>query len=310
MKIPRCDDVVTLSSRCHVPAAVIHVTSTLANPGDVLAYEKPALGPRMGPGRMPITPHDRNRIGRELALIARMGGESLLCFRSPDCERTVKPDGSPVSAADMASEQVIVSALRTRFPQWPVVSEEGDPAMRPEGSTYFLVDPLDGTRAFLAGRPDFCVLIALIEGGVPIAGAIHQPVGDGNWWSGIDAFRGDPDKDAERLVPRQEGHAEGNIAIVSAEHAGAASRDLCESLQITEIRSENSALKFVRLAEGDADLYPRVGRTMQWDVAAGDALLRCLGGGIRDLEGRSFVYGESALGWANPDFVAYRRLPA
>ncbi|MFY8112584.1 MAG: 3'(2'),5'-bisphosphate nucleotidase CysQ family protein [Rhabdaerophilum sp.] len=259
---------------------------------------------------MPISPHDRDRIGREMAMIARKGGESLLCFRSPDCARTLKPDGSPVSAADMASEQVIVSALRERFPQWPVVSEEGEAAMPAEASTFFLVDPLDGTRAFLAGRPDFCVLIALIERGIPIAGAIHQPVGDGNWWSGIHAFRGDPAEDAEMLVPGPGERSGGAIAIISAEHAGAASRVLCDRMDIAEIRSENSALKFVRLAEGEADLYPRIGRTMQWDVAAGDALLRCLGGGVRDLDGQSLVYGDSRHGWANPDFVAYRRLPA
>ncbi|WP_284177438.1 3'(2'),5'-bisphosphate nucleotidase CysQ [Rhabdaerophilum sp. SD176] len=259
---------------------------------------------------MPISPHDRDRIGREMARIARMGGESLLCYRSPDCARSLKPDGSPVSAADIASEQVIVAALRECFPQWPVISEEGEVDVPPDSSTFFLVDPLDGTRAFLAGRPDFCVLIALIERGIPVAGAIHQPVGEGTWWSGIHAFRGDPSHDAEMLVPDPGQRSGGVIAIVSAEHAGEASRLLCGRMDIAEIRSENSALKFVRLAEGEADLYPRIGRTMQWDVAAGDALLRCLGGGVRGLDGQALAYGRSQLGWANPDFVAYRRLPA
>ena len=260
---------------------------------------------------MKISPHERDQIGRELAEVARLGGESLLCFRNPDCACSLKEDGSPVTAADMASEQTIISALKTRFPQWAVVSEEGEHSLAQATSTFFLVDPLDGTRAFMAGRPDFCVLIALIENGKPVAGAIHQPVNGMTWWAGAHAFRVEPGHDAEMLVPHERARpGDGQIAVVSAEHAGPASRDLCRKWNIIEIRPENSALKFVRLAEGEADLYPRIGRTMQWDVAAGDALLRCLGGGVTNLDGQELVYGETSLGWANPDFVAYRKMPA
>ncbi len=131
---------------------------------------------------MKISPHERDQIGRELARIARIGGESLLCFRTPDCQRSTKDDGSPVTAADMASEQAIVSALTARYPQWAVISEEGEHAVQTGEAPFFLVDPLDGTRAFLAGRSDFCVLIALIEKGKPIASAIHQPVNGLTWW--------------------------------------------------------------------------------------------------------------------------------
>lgn len=260
---------------------------------------------------MKISPHERDQIGRELARIARIGGESLLCFRTPDCQRSTKEDGSPVTAADMASEQAIVSALTARYPQWAVISEEGEHAVQTGEAPFFLVDPLDGTRAFLAGRSDFCVLIALIENGKPIASAIHQPVNGLTWWAGAHAFRGEPGHEAEILVPHATERPDGaQIAVVSAEHAGPASRELCSKWRIGEIRPENSALKFVRLAEGDADIYPRIGRTMQWDVAAGDALLRCIGGGVKDLDGHDLTYGPSSLGWANPDFVAYRRLPA
>lgn len=221
----------------------------------------------------------------------------------------LKPDGSPVTEADMASQQAILEALTQHYPQWPVVSEEDEQARKTGAGPFFLVDPLDGTKAFLAGRADFCVLIALIENGRPIAGAIHQPVGDHTWWSGAHAYRGEPDDQAEILVPTETERAGGLIGIVSAEHAAGASSALCASLRIAQVRTENSALKFVRLAEADADIYPRIGRTMQWDVAAGDALLRCLGGGVQTLDGRELVYGATDHGWANPDFVAYRRLP-
>lgn len=259
---------------------------------------------------MTISPPDRDRIGRDLARFARLAGESLLCHRHPECAHSLKQDGSPVTAADMASQAVIAAALAAEYPQWPAISEESEIQAAPHATPFFLIDPLDGTRAFMAGRDDFCVLIALIENGAPVAGAIHQPVGGGTWWSGSHAFRGLPDGEAEMLVAGPESRPGGMVAMVSAEHASAESRRLCAQFPVAEMRPENSALKFVRLAEGEADIYPRIGRTMQWDVAAGDALLRCLGGGVKSLDGRDLSYGDRGAGWANPDFVAYRRLPA
>lgn len=250
-------------------------------------------------------------IARRLAGIAALAGDALMCFRTPECRRVAKPDGSPVTEADLAAEAVILKRLAAEFPQWPAVSEErgvGEGLER--GGDFFLVDPLDGTRAFIGGGPDFCVLIALIAGGAPVASAMHAPATGESWWGGASAFKSDTrDFGAIRTLeplPKRDG---GLIAIVSSVHAGTESRVLCTKFDIAEVRSENSALKFARLAEGEADIYPRIGRTMQWDIATGDGLLRALGGGVVDLEGRPLVYGAGAEGWANPDFIAHRRLP-
>lgn len=253
----------------------------------------------------------RNDLGRRLAEIASEAGVVLNRFRVPECRSETKPDGSPVSEADIASEAVILARLDAEFPDWSIISEESaDISKRDTTSSFFLVDPLDGTKAFLAGAPDFCVLIALIAGGVPIASAIHAPATGQSWWAGTIAKASDTTDfrtiRALRAMPQRSG---GQIAIVSSLHAGESSRALCRNLDLSEVRCENSALKFARLADGEADVYPRIGRTMQWDIAAGDALLRATGGGVFDLDGAPLRYGPGAMGWANPDFVAFRVLP-
>jgi 3'(2'), 5'-bisphosphate nucleotidase len=258
----------------------------------------------------------RDEVARRLAALAAEAGDVLNRYRSGPCGQKQKTDGSPVSDADLAAESLLVAALAVEFPQWPVISEENALShdMAPQGS-FFLVDPLDGTKAFLAGAPDFCVLIALIEDGVPIASAIHAPATGQSWWAGATASKA-CDRvftEVERLTPRPV-RAGGPVAIISSQHAGAQSRILCDKLHVARVICENSGLKFARLAEGEADVYPRIGRTMQWDIAAGDGLLRALGGIVLDLAGRPLRYGAhgSATGhasgsaWGNPDFVAYR----
>ncbi len=253
----------------------------------------------------------RNQLARRLAEIAGEAGTELNRYRAAGCASVLKPDGSPVSEADIASERIVLARLGTEFPAWPVISEESSESQESNpADCFFLVDPLDGTKAFLANGPDFCVLIALIAEGAPIAAAIHAPATGESWWAGAAAWVAkDIGFDAvHRLAPRPP-RVGAPIAIVSSQHAGESSRGLCEKLKITEIRRENSALKFARLAEAEADIYPRIGRTMQWDIAAGDGLLRALGGGVFDLEGHALRYGAGASGWASPDFIAYRRAP-
>lgn len=258
----------------------------------------------------PLGPALRDEVARVLAGIAAEAGDVLLRYWKATCEAALKGDGSPVSEADMAAEALIRARLLAAYPYWPIVSEErAESHVVPVHGTFLIVDPLDGTRPFLAGKPDFCVLIGLIEKGVPIAGAIHAPVCGRSWWAGAHAFTtaGRDFGTATRIAPSP---PRARIAIVSRDEAGEKSRPLCASLGASEILAENSALKFARLADGEADLYPRNGRTMQWDIAAGDAVLRALGGGVFDLERRPLVYGAGPLGWANPDFVAFRCAPA
>lgn len=257
---------------------------------------------------MPLSQAQRNDIARALAGIAGSAGDILTCFSSDACRRTIKPDGTPVSEADEAAEEELHKLISREFPDWPIVSEENSASHDLAGvDAFFLVDPLDGTRAFLAGGKDFCVLIALVVGGVPAAGAIHAPATGRSWWAGAGAMTaGSRQFDDARLLAPSPSRPGGRVAIISSQHAEGASSELCRSFGIGEIRRESSALKFARLAEGEADIYPRLGRTMQWDVAAGDALLRALGGGVFDRSGQALRYGASRDGWANPDFVALR----
>jgi 3'(2'), 5'-bisphosphate nucleotidase len=244
-----------------------------------------------------------------MATIAAEAGEALERFRSGGCGSVLKPDGSPVSEADMAAEKLIHERLHAAFPHVPIVSEERAESHETGAMpSFFLVDPLDGTRPFMAGKPDFCVLIALIEAGKPVAGAIHAPAMNRCWWAGGHAYTASgPDLVHAREIHPKPGGTD--VAIVSRDSAGDDSCGLCAELGAHQILRENSALKFARLADGEADIYPRRGRTMQWDIAAGDAILRALGGGVFDLDGKPLVYGAGALGWANPHFVAYRRRP-
>lgn len=254
---------------------------------------------------------DRDDVARRLAFIARDAGDLLVSWRPETGRVETKPDGSPVSGADRASEALILAGLAKAFPGIPVVSEEN---VESHGALvaaqFFLVDPLDGTKAYLAGEPDFCVLIALIRDGAPVAAAIDAPVPGVTYWVGESAFRSKNRaaliEEATRLEASRIG---GRIAVISRHHAGDESRKLCTDLGATLIRHENSALKFIRLVEGAADFYPRPGRTMQWDVAAGDALLGALGGGVRTRDHKPLRYGFGELGWANPGFIAYRTLP-
>ena len=260
---------------------------------------------------VPMTDLTRlNDLARALAEIAAEAGSVLNRIRAKGCTSQLKPDGSPVSDADIAAEAIISARLGAAFPDIPVISEENATShATDDADCFFLVDPLDGTKAFLAGGPDFCVLIALVSRHVPIAGAIHAPATGQSWWAGQTGVLA-LDRQFSAITPLQPHppRVGGQIAVVSSQHAGGASREMCDKLGITEVKCENSALKFARLATGEADLYPRLGRTMQWDVAAGDAVLRATGGGVFDLAGRPLRYGAGGDGWANPEFVAIRLL--
>lgn len=257
-------------------------------------------------------PFHRDEVARTLARIARDAGDILRAMQHrPDGIRR-KADGSPVSDADLAAEALIASALAEAFPGIPVISEENAAGHAvATGGRFFLVDPLDGTRGYLKGRPDFCVLIALIEQGAPVAGALDAPALGESYWAGEQVFRA---ADRASLAGERLRAAplapHGRTAIVSSSHAREASLERCAELGADQVLSESSALKFARLAAGNADVYPREGRTMQWDVAAGDALLRPLGGGVLDPQGRLMQYGAKGGSWENPPFVAWRCLPA
>ncbi|PTM41868.1 3'(2'),5'-bisphosphate nucleotidase CysQ [Bosea sp. 124] len=250
---------------------------------------------------------DRNELARCLAEAARLSGAVLLAMRAAR-DVTIKPDGSPVCSADMAADHAAKQALARLLPGIPVVSEESASAVAP-APVFILLDPLDGTREFLAGGDSYCVAIAVICGERPIAGAIAAPASGRLWFAGEDAFAqgltpdgatiGEARRIAVRALP-----AEGPATLVSRFHGDRLSDAVAAALGSTTTVPMSSAVKFGLLASGEADLHVRGGPTMEWDIAAGDVILRAAGGIILMLDGTTPSYGRIDRDYRNPPFIA------
>lgn len=214
-----------------------------------------------------------------------------------------KDDGSPASDADRASERLIVGALRELWPDIPVVAEESV-ADRGGADLFFLVDPLDGTRDYLAGSDEYSVNIALVSGARPIAAALAAP---GRLWiAGRDARVAATGSDTPdtRLVQTRPTPPDGIVALVSRRHGDDATDACLATLPVAGRRSASSALKFGLIASGEADLYLRFGPTMEWDTAAGDHIVSVAGGLVVDATGRPMRYGEAGRRYLNGPFAA------
>jgi 3'(2'), 5'-bisphosphate nucleotidase len=244
-----------------------------------------------------------------LIAAARRAGAVILEIYNRDFQAAQKADRSPVTEADTAAEAEILRALAALAPDVPVVAEEQAAAQglpTDAAARFFLVDPLDGTKEFIAKNGEFTVNIALIENGRPVLGVVYLPATDVGYvgadgraerWSGS----GDLVPIAARPVP-----AEGLTMAISRSHAeGEIERAKARGLQIAGTIVAGSSLKFCRLAEGVADLYPRFGTTMEWDTAAGQAVLEAAGGRVEDTDGNPLRYGKA--GFKNPHFIAYGR---
>ena len=225
------------------------------------------------------------------------------------CDAEIKADGSPVTIADRAAERIILDRLAAAFPDIPVLAEEEACAGRiPRlGRRFFLVDPLDGTRGFVARNGEFTVNIALIEDGRPVAGVVQAPAsGDLYWGSWQGAFRRISDGPDESIHARR-GEDGRLVAVGSRDYPGAES--LAAELGIAEFRRAGSSLKFCLIAAGEADVYPRHGPTMEWDTAAGQAVLEAAGGRVMALDGGREAgplrYGREEAGFVNPHFIAW-----
>lgn len=241
------------------------------------------------------------------ALVERAGDAALDLYRTFQRtgrvgERT-KSDRSPVTAADEAADAVLAEGLPGLL-DVPVVSEEG--RLREPGRTFWLVDPLDGTREFLAGRDEWTVNVALVQDGAPVAGMVRAPVTGQSWWglSGEGAWRRDGDSWFRiRCAPPEPGRCR---VVASRSHRGPGVDRYLEALRADGLevseRSYGSSLKLCRVAEGEADVYPRLGPTMEWDTAAADAVLRGAGGSVVDPDGEPLRYG--GPDWRNPFFLA------
>ena len=235
---------------------------------------------------------------------------------------TGKADGSPVTAADHAAEAIIEAGLLHALPDVPIVAEEAMAAGRmPDlaGAQHFwLVDPLDGTKAFVAGRPDFTVNIALIgSGGAPVLGVVYAPALGIGWAAAGPGtavrWREDPEEPgvqigADKRIEARRPPAEGLTVFVSRSHGRReATEAFLAEMKVAKTIARDSSLKMCLIAEGKADLYPRLGPTSAWDTAAAQAVLEAAGGAIEDMEGRALCYTPPRPKFLNPDFVARGR---
>ena len=242
---------------------------------------------------------------RLLALAERAGIEVLDVYRR-GFEVREKADESPVTEADERAERLILAGLAEIGPGVPVVAEESVAAGNiPDiaGRDFFLVDPLDGTREFVSGNGEFTVNIALVHDGHPLLGVVHLPALDASYWTDAAgaAWRCIENQEPERIHCRLP-PADGLVVVASRSHRDAKTDEFLRGYRVAELISAGSSLKLCRVAEGAADLYPRIGRTMEWDIAAGHAVLMAAGGSLTTLDGAPLTYGKPGLD--NPHFVA------
>ncbi len=239
-----------------------------------------------------------------LVPVMREAGELIEAVRVAGFETRGKTDLSPVTEADERAEALITAVLTRLDPWTPIVAEEAHAAGHrpPPAARFWLIDPLDGTRDFVAGRPAYSVNIALIEDDVPVLGLVLSPR-DGVLWAGAHgagAFRERPGEGRAPIHTRRA--ALPPTVVVSHSHLDDATREYLSRLGMVDLEPAGSSLKFCRLAEGSADVYPRYGPTMEWDTAAGDAVLRAAGGAMVGPSGRPFAYAKP--GYRNGAFLA------
>ena len=246
---------------------------------------------------------------RRLALEA--GDKIMEIYNSPDFEVRAKSDASPVTAADEVADALISEGLAEAFPALPIVTEEQSASHNQTVSTFLIVDPLDGTKEFVQRRGDFTVNIAYVESGVPLRGVVYAPAKGRLFYTLADGRsveeKGAFDKNhSGQQVPISVSIPDNRalMVVASKSHRDQATDDYIGQYAVRDMTSAGSSLKFCLVATGEADLYPRLGRTMEWDTAAGDAVLRGAGGEmVRYDDHAPFTYGKP--GFENPFFIAY-----
>lgn len=252
----------------------------------------------------------------EMTLIVSRAAGDVMRIRSSTLSVRTKSDLTPVTNADDAAEEVILDGLSRLFPGIAIISEEAfTRGSCPEpGSTFAIIDPLDGTREIIAGRDEFTVNVAIVNEGRPAIGVITAPA-RGLIWRGGAGHRaeclhlapGEAPRDARDRVPIHARKRKGGkvVAVVSRSHLDPATLAFLKGFPQSEQIMCGSALKFCLLAEGRADIYPRLAPTSEWDVAAGDAILTAAGGTVRTPEGAPLPYGRRAQGFRVPAFIAW-----
>jgi 3'(2'), 5'-bisphosphate nucleotidase len=246
---------------------------------------------------------------RKLALEA--GDRIMEVYNGPEFEVKSKSDASPVTIADEAADAIISAGLRADFPDVVLITEEQAASHALTAQTFLIVDPLDGTKEFVQRRGDFTVNIAYVENGVPMRGVVYAPAQGRLFYTRADGVSveetGAMDKTVAgptTVISVTKPDNAALMVVASKSHRDAATDDYIAKYSVKDMTSAGSSLKFCLVATGEADLYPRLGRTMEWDTAAGDAVLRGAGGQVvRFDDHTALAYGKA--GWDNPFFIAF-----
>ncbi|MGQ0610521.1 MAG: 3'(2'),5'-bisphosphate nucleotidase CysQ [Paracoccaceae bacterium] len=239
---------------------------------------------------------------RRLALEA--GAAIMQVYDGPDFEVKSKGDASPVTEADEAADALISAGLRAAFPDVTLITEEQAASHALSARTFLIVDPLDGTKEFIQRRGDFTVNIAYVQDGVPVRGVVYAPAQGRLFYTRPDGVSVEEVAGAGRPIRVSSPDNGALMVVASKSHRDAATDDYIARYSVKDMKSAGSSLKFCLIATGEADLYPRLGRTMEWDTAAGDAVLRGAGGHVvRFDDHQPLAYGKA--GWDNPFFIAY-----
>jgi 3'(2'), 5'-bisphosphate nucleotidase len=248
---------------------------------------------------------DLDQLLPEIVVLADRAGSVILEHYHGDVAVRAKADASPVTVADEAAEALILACLAELTPEIPVVAEETVAAGHvPDiaDGPFWLVDPLDGTKEFLSRNGEFTVNIALVQAREPVLGVVLAPARAHAWWGarGKGAKARDADGNVRKIAVRRAPARP--VAIASRSHRDRETQAFLDQAGVAECISAGSSLKFCLVAEGKADLYPRFGRTMEWDVAAGHAVLAAAGGRVTTRDGAPFLYRKP--GFENPPFIA------
>ena len=239
---------------------------------------------------------------RQLALEA--GERIMQVYNGPDFDVKSKSDASPVTEADEAADVIISAGLRAAFPDVVLITEEQAASHALRAATFLIVDPLDGTKEFVQRRGDFTVNIAYVLNGVPVRGVVYAPAQGLLFYTREDGVSVEEVAGVQQVIAVTRPDNAALMVVASKSHRDAATDAYIAKYNVKDMTSAGSSLKFCLVATGEADLYPRLGRTMEWDTAAGDAVLRGAGGHVVRFDDHSpLAYGKE--GWDNPFFIAY-----
>lgn len=240
----------------------------------------------------------------DLIEVTLKAGEIAMAIYAREHDVAIKQDNSPVTEADLAVDDLLFPALRDHYPDIPVVTEErsATQGVMPRQGKFFLVDPIDGTKEFIKKTGEFTINIALVEDGVPVAGIVYAPAIGRLFVGDVSSGAREIDSAGHSRKIAVRGCGEDMTAVASRSHLTKETEDFISQNKISDCVNAGSSLKFCLVAAGEADIYPRFGPTMEWDTAAGHAVLLAAGGQVLTCDGSPLSYGKPQF--RNPYFIA------